>query len=107
MQTEKYFALSLLLDIYGTLLTQKQREALEMYLNEDLSLSEIAENTGISRQAAQDSIKKAEQRLQEWEMALGICRKRQQIEAVLQQMQTKEDSAEAGIEQIRKILWEE
>ena len=107
MQTEKHFALLLLLDIYGPLLTQKQQEALDMYLNKDLSLSEIAENTGISRQAAQDSIKNAEQRLQEWEAVLGICRKRQQIEAVLQQMQPDAGSMEAGIEQIRKILWEE
>ena len=107
MQTEKHFALLLLLDIYGPLLTQKQQEALDMYLNEDLSLSEIAENTGISRQAAQDSIKEAEQRLQEWEAALGVCRKQQQIEVILQQMQAKADGMEAEIEQIRKILWEE
>lgn len=106
MQTEKHFALSLLLDIYGALLTQKQRDALDMYLNEDLSLSEIAENTGTSRQAAQDSIKKAEQRLQEWEDALGICKKRQQIEEILQQMQRQRQD-QGAIEQIRKILWEE
>lgn len=67
----------------GGLLTDKQRDALDMYVNEDLSLSEIAENAGTSRQAAQDSIKKAAQRLREWEDALGICRKQRLIEAEL------------------------
>ncbi len=107
MQTEKHFTFSLLLDVYGPLLTEKQRETLDLYVNEDLSLSEIAENTGVSRQAAQDAIKKAQQRLREWEKALGYLEKRLRIEKILQRMQSDRDMLEQGIEQIRKILWEE
>ena len=107
MQTERHFALSLLLDAYGRLLTDKQRDALDMYVNEDLSLSEIAENAGTSRQAAQDSIKKAVQRLREWEDALGICRKQRLIEAELARLCALGGEAEALAESIRRILWEE
>ena len=107
MQTERHFARSLLLDAYGRLLTDKQRDALDMYVNEDLSLSEIAENAGTSRQAAQDSIKKAAQRLREWEDALGICRKQRLIEAELARLCALGGEAEALAESIRRILWEE
>ena len=48
---------SLLLDIYGGLLTQKQREVLHMQLDLDYSLSEIAENQGVTRQAVLDAVK--------------------------------------------------
>ncbi len=54
---------SLLLEFYGQTLTGKQREVMELYYNEDLSLSEIAENQKISRQAALDSIRRAEKHL--------------------------------------------
>jgi len=63
---------SVLLEIYGRLLTGKQRDVLDMHLNLDYSLSEIAENQGISRQAALDSIKRGMARLNELEAALGI-----------------------------------
>ena len=88
-------------------MTDKQRDALDMYVNEDLSLSEIAENAGTSRQAAQDSIKKAAQRLREWEDALGICRKQRLIEAELARLCALGGEAEALAESIRRILWEE
>ena len=44
----------MLCDIYGSLLSEKQRNSLDLYCNEDLSLSEIAENTGITRQGVRD-----------------------------------------------------
>ena len=52
-----------LLDFYGEVLTQKQREMLRQYYNDDLSLSEIGENFGITRQGARDAIKHGETRL--------------------------------------------
>lgn len=63
---------TLLLDVYGPLLTEKQRETLDFYYNEDLSLGEISEETGITRQGVMNCIKKCEQRLLELEDALGL-----------------------------------
>ena len=53
----------LLLDVYGALLTERKRELLDYYYNEDYSLSEIAELTGLSRQGVRDGIRKAEEEL--------------------------------------------
>ena len=63
---------TLLLDVYGPLLTEKQRETLDFYYNDDLSLGEISEETGITRQGVMNCIKKCEQRLLELEEALGL-----------------------------------
>jgi len=59
----KDFSIALLMDFYGDLLTEKQREFLEYYYNEDLSLAEIALNEGITRQGVRDAIKRAERQL--------------------------------------------
>ena len=59
--------MSLLFDFYGETLTEKQRELFDLYYNEDLSLSEIAEHAGITRQGVRDSIKRAEHALHEME----------------------------------------
>ena len=56
-----------LLDFYGEVLTEKQREMLRQYYNDDLSLSEIGENFGITRQGARDAIKHGETTLKELE----------------------------------------
>lgn len=61
-----------LLDIYGGVLTEKQRGMLELYYNEDLSLSEIAANEGISRQGVRDSIKRGEEALLEIDSKIGL-----------------------------------
>ncbi len=65
----------MLLDIYGDMLTEKQRSFLEYYYNDDLSLSEIAENEGITRQGVRDAIKRAEALLFDMESKLGHCRR--------------------------------
>lgn len=61
-----------LLELYGKLLTEKQLKLLELYYFEDLSLSEIAENEGGSRQGAMDVIKRAEKELLKMESVLGL-----------------------------------
>lgn len=66
----KSFEVSYLLDFYGEMLTKKQRDFLDLYYNEDLSLSEIAENEGITRQGVRDSIKRAEVQLFDMESKL-------------------------------------
>ncbi len=64
-----------LLDFYGDLLTDKQRDSLDYYYNEDLSLGEIGANLGISRQGVRDNIKRAEAILFEMEDKLGLAQK--------------------------------
>ena len=72
---KKNIKISILLDIYGKLLTQKQRELLNDYYNNDLSLSEIAENENITRQAVRDNLKKGENKLFEYEEKLEYMKK--------------------------------
>lgn len=67
--------ISVLCQIYGKLLTEKQLDFVDSYYNLDLSLSEIAENEGITRQAVRDIIKKGEIKLFEFEEKLGIMKK--------------------------------
>ena len=66
----KDLTISILLDAYGALLTERQRELVDLYYNEDLSLAEISENTGITRQGVRDGIKKSEVFLRECEEKL-------------------------------------
>lgn len=69
----------LLLDFYGDMLTAKQKDFLGYYYNDDLSLSEIAENEGITRQGVRDSIKRAEAQLFEMEERLGLAKRFEQV----------------------------
>lgn len=67
--------LTLLFDFYGEILTEKQRELFDLYYNEDLSLAEIAEIQGISRQGVRDSIVRSEEILRKFETTLGLAAK--------------------------------
>ena len=70
---EKNMNISFLLDFYGDVLTEKQREILDLYYNEDLSLAEIAESSGLTRQGVRHVIKKAEDELTTLENKLGLA----------------------------------
>ncbi len=63
MNSEKNLRVSVLLDYYAPMLTEKQKDVIDLYYNEDLSLSEIAEHESITRQGVRDSIKRGEQTL--------------------------------------------
>lgn len=67
--------MTMLFDFFGDLLTEKQREYFDLYHNEDLSLSEIAVQTGISRQGVHDNINRAENALLELEEKTGVVRR--------------------------------
>ena len=82
----KNLEISFLLDFYGEMLTQKQREVIEYYYNDDLSLAEIADNEGITRQGVRDSIKRAEAQLLEMEERLGLARRFREMQAGLEQI---------------------
>ncbi len=71
----KSFEDSLLLDFYGNLLTDKMRLTLDMYLNDDLSLTEIAEEEEISRQGVHDKVKRALAQLKDYEDKLGLVKR--------------------------------
>ena len=72
---EKNVEISMLNEIYGKLLTQKQYEIIDDYYNNDLSLSEIAENNQITRQAVRDILKKGEKKLFEYEEKLSFMKR--------------------------------
>lgn len=75
----KDMSVTMLYDFYGDMLTDKQKEAIELYYNEDLSLAEIAEPLGISRQGVRDNIKRGEKQLMELEEKLGLVKRFMQI----------------------------
>lgn len=81
----------MLLDFYGELLTDKQRECCDLHYNEDLSLGEIAEQLGISRQAVWDNIRRAEGAMQETENKTGLIRRfsrtREKLESVSKKLE--------------------
>ena len=83
---------TMLLDFYGDMLTQRQREFLDYYYNQDLSLAEIAESSGISRQGVWDIIRRAEATLRETERKTGLVRRygaqRQTLREIEQKLQT-------------------
>ncbi len=71
----KNMEIAFLFDFYGEMLTEKQQDVIELYYEDDLSLSEIAENEGITRQGVRDSIKRAETQLLEMEERLGLAKR--------------------------------
>ena len=72
---EKSYEMTILFDFYGDILTEKQQELFDLYYNEDLSLAEIAEHLGITRQGVRDGIVRAEQVIQQFEAKLGLAAK--------------------------------
>ena len=82
----KNLDISVLLDFYGDMLTEKQREVIGVYYNEDLSLSEIGEFEGITRQGVRDSIKRGEAVLLEMEERLGLAKRFHTVQDALQKI---------------------
>lgn len=110
---DKKVEISMLWQIYGKLLTEKQYEYIDYYYNEDLSLSEIAENDNITRQAVRDIIKKGERKLFEYEEKLLFMKKtinqEQKIQRVLWNLtKIQKDSSDKQVtsilEEIKKEL---
>ena len=86
---EKDLNISYLLDFYGELLSDRKRIVMDMYFNEDLSLAEIAEQIGISRQGVRDIIKKSEEELYFYEEKLGLAKKLQAVESAVTALYNK------------------
>lgn len=110
---DKNIKISILCQIYGKLLTEKQYQVLDDYYNNDLSLSEIVENLNITRQAVRDNIKKGENKLFEYEEKLNVMKKtmeqEEKIAIVLSEIakiQSKSSDKEVGkiLEHIHNVL---
>ncbi len=110
---EKKVEISMLWQIYGKMLTEKQYEYIDYYYNQDLSLSEIAENDNITRQAVRDIIKKGERKLFEFEEKLLFMKRtinqEKQIQNILLQLnKIQKDSSDKVVtnilEEVRKEL---
>ncbi len=85
---QQAYRMTLLFDFYGEVLTDRQKEFYDLYFNEDLSLAEIAENYGITRQGVRDVIVRAEAILSDLEDKTGLIRRfhamRSQLDEVIQ-----------------------
>ena len=86
------YRMTMLFDFYGDILTERQRELFDLYYNEDLSLAEIAENCGISRQGVRDVIVRAEAAMNELEDKTGIIRRFHKMQEQFGQMETAVDA---------------
>jgi uncharacterized protein len=75
-----------LYDLYGTLLTERQREMVEMYYFDDWSLAEVADHLGVSRQAVHDNIRRAEEQLEAYEKALSLLKRNYAVTAVVREL---------------------
>ena len=84
MKVEENIYLAKLFDAYGALLSDGQKEIMSYYINDDLTISEIAENLSISRQAVMDSISKADKKLHGFEEKLQFVKK---IDLIVQENQ--------------------
>ena len=80
---DKDLRISVLLDHYGAMLTDKQREVIDLYYNDDLSLAEIAEQEGITRQGVRDNIKRGEAQLLEMEQKPHAARRFERLAALV------------------------
>ncbi len=89
---EKNLNMGYLLDFYGVLLSDRKRSVMDMYYNEDLSLAEVADEIGISRQGVRDIIKKSEEELVFYEERLGLAKKLQAAEAETNELCALADS---------------
>ena len=96
---EKKIKISMLCEIYGKLLTEKQLEILNDYYNNDLSLTEIAQNNNITRQAVLDNIKKGEEKLLIMEKTI---KQEKLLQEVLSELSKIEDAS--SDKKIEKIL---
>ena len=102
----KFFEIATLRSYYGALLTEKQNDMLKMHYDEDLSLAEIAEIYGVSRQAVADSLAKGEKSLREYDEKLNLINKDKSILKAIEGIKTEGLSQDVldAIAQIKRVL---
>ena len=100
MKLDEYVKFNRLFDVYGALLTDRQREVVELYIFNDLSLFEIAERLNISRQAASDAISSARTRLSEYETKLRLIEKTDSLKKQLEALNSRIESEDIGKQEL-------
>lgn len=93
---EKRLELAALMSAYAQLLTERQRETLRMYYEEDLSLSEIAEQTGVSRQGVHDALTRAARDMRGYEEKLGLLRRDREARGAIKALFRAADALPGG-----------
>lgn len=111
---EKTVEIALLFSFYGKMLTDRQADTVDLYYNEDLSLSEVGAELGISRQGVRDNLKRAEAILYDTEERLGLVKrflgikkKLSQIDEIIAEIEASPESRELSVKikkQINSIL---
>lgn len=107
LRIDKAVRNALLLDAYGPLLTQRQLRALELFYQQDCSLSEIAELDGNSRQAVHDLIRRGEQQLEEYETLLGLveaAQRRAGLKDKIAAVVNGSDMSQREIDRVNRLL---
>ena len=104
----KNLEISYLLDFYGDVLTDKQRDVMEQYYNDDFSLSEIAENFGISRQGVHDMLTRTAAKLFDMEKRLGMAERFRRMEQGLEECRRairdkRYDEAEHALDALMRL----
>ncbi len=100
MSVGKNLDFALLLEVYECMLTERQRELMEYYYWEDMSLGEISENSGITRQAVRDSIKRGEQTLTQLEEKLMLAVKIAECKKVFGEISALADDENEKLKEI-------
>ena len=103
---EEKIQISILLSLYGNLLTKNQQKYMDLYYNEDLSLSEIGENENITRQAVRTILVKSKNKLQEYEKNLKFMSKETKIKELIEKLEKTDinNKQQQIIEKINKEL---
>jgi predicted DNA-binding protein YlxM (UPF0122 family) len=89
MDLNKVVEIGILFENYKELLTQKQREIVSLYYDEDYSLGEISENLGVSRQGIYDTLKRSEKILKDYESKLGLVAKLNEKDKFIEEIYDK------------------
>ena len=100
---EKLIERGLLYDSYGGLLSEKNKRIYEACAVDDMSLAEIAEEMGISRQAVSDTLKRTDDKLKKYEQELGLIAKTGTIEKCLDEMRSALDEKKIDMDRLKSI----
>ena len=101
---DKMIRMGELYDFYGQLLTQRQQEYMDLYYREDLSLGEIAERFGISRQAVYDNLRRAGNLLEEYEAKLGLLARTNDVKQAISGIKDLIETLECDADKRQTIL---